>query len=61
MFVITYPDIQINPNAIIATPNMNNHQDKGSNKTNSIPVPNPIKHIDMVFFKNLKHIINYLP
>jgi len=38
-------------------PNINNHQDKGSNNTANIPAPKPIKHIAIVFFKNLKHII----
>ena len=37
-------------------PNINNHQDKGSNNTDNMPTPNPIKHIAIVFFKNLKHI-----
>lgn len=37
-------------------PNINSHQDKGSNNTASIPVPSPIKHIAIVFLKNLKHI-----
>ena len=36
-------------------PNINNHHDKGSNNTASIPKPNPIKHIAIVFFNNLKH------
>ena len=45
---------------IIPTPNINNHQDKGSNNTDNIPIPNPIKQIDIVFFKNLKHIYYYL-
>ena len=53
--------MQINPTTTMATPNINNHQDKGSNNANSIPIPKPIKHIDTVFFKSLKHILNYLP
>ena len=41
-------------------PNINNHQDKGSNNTANIPTPKPIKHIAIVFFNNLKHITYYL-
>ena len=37
-------------------PNINSHQDKGSNNTANIPAPRPIKHIAIVFFNNLKHI-----
>lgn len=48
--------MQTNPAITIAMPNINNHQDKGSNNDSNIPTPNPIKHIDIVFFNNLKHI-----
>ena len=41
----------------MAIPKINNHHDKGSNKTNSIPIPSPIKHIAIVFLNSLKHII----
>jgi len=51
--------MQVNPHIIIATPNINNHQDKGSNKTPKIPTPNPIKQIAIVFLNSLKHI--FLP
>ena len=40
-------------------PNINNHQDKGSNKTPKIPTPSPIKQIAIVFLNSLKHI--FLP
>lgn len=50
-------DIQANPQITIAIPNINNHQDKGSNRTNNMPTPNPIKHMAIVFLNNLKHII----
>ena len=41
-------------------PNINSHHDKGSNKTSNIPVPNPIKHIAIVFFSNLKYMFYLL-
>ena len=50
-------DIHANPIMTIATPNINNHQVKGSNKTANIPTPNPIKHMAIVFLNNLKHIL----
>ena len=52
-------DNHIRPIAIIATPKANSQPDSGSNSTNRIPNPNPIKHTPMVFF-NAHNIIYYL-
>ena len=47
------------PSTKTVAPIKNSHHAIGSNKTNKIPVPIPIKHTPIVFF-NASNIIYYL-
>lgn len=49
----------MNPTQTTVTPMINNQPATGSNKTNNIPNPNPIKHTASVFLN--KCIIFLLP
>ena len=58
---IIYPHSHISPTATITTPIINSQPDIGSNKTNSIPNPKPIKHTAKVFFNAHNIFITSLP
>lgn len=53
-------DSQINPTITTVTPIANSQPDSGSNNTNKMPSPIPIKHTPIVFFNNF-NILYFLP
>lgn len=53
-------DSQINPTITTVTPIANSQPDSGSNNTNKMPSPIPIKHTPIVFFNNF-NILYLLP